>query len=128
MRPLKGKERAMNDLLNVIDLGISIVLAIGGVAAFRYGFTRTANEVQERVIHALESEIGTLKDRLSELEKENARLTLIIATIRTAMRRRGLFVTIEGELVSIRDKAGRFSQETRIRNKRKRDSDEDEEE
>lgn len=118
----------MSDLLNVIDLGISIVLAIGGVAAFRYGFTRTANEVQERVIHALESEIGTLKDRLSELEKENARLTLIIATIRTAMRRRGLLVTIEGELVSIRDKTGRFSQETRIRNKRKRDSDEDEEE
>lgn len=118
----------MNDLLNVIDLGVSIVLAIGGVAAFRYGFTRTANEVQERVIHALESEIGTLKDRLSELEKENVRLTQVIATIRTAMRRRGLLVTIEGELVSIRDKAGRFSQETRIRGKRKSERDDDDEE
>jgi cell division protein FtsB len=105
----------MTDILSIFNLALCIGLAIGGVAAFRHGFTRTANEVQERVINALESEINALKDRLSELEKENARLTQVIATIRAALRRRGLFVSIDGELVNIRDRSGRFSQDTRIK-------------
>jgi len=104
----------MLNILSILNLVLCIGLAIGGLAAFRHGFTRTANEVQERVIHALESEINALKDRLSELEKENVRLTQLIATIRMAMKKRGLFVTVDGELVSIRDRAGRFTQATRI--------------
>jgi hypothetical protein len=104
----------MLNILSILNLVLCIGLAIGGLAAFRHGFARTANEVQERVINVLESEINALKDRLSELEKENARLTQIIATIRMAMKRRGLFVTVDGELVSIRDRAGKFTQATRI--------------
>jgi uncharacterized protein YpiB (UPF0302 family) len=111
----------MTDMLSVLNLVLCIGLAVGGVAAFRHGFTRTANEVQERVIHALESEIGSLKDRLSEIEKENTRLGEIIATIRTAMKRRGLLVTIDGELVSIRDESGHFTQDARIVRRMKRE-------
>src|SRR5258707_2892164 len=102
----------MLNILSILNLVLCIGLAIGGLAAFRFGFTRTANEIQERVIKALESEINALKDRLSELEKENARLTQIIATIRMAMKRRGLFVTVNGELLSIRHRAGKFTQAT----------------
>jgi len=105
----------MSDILSILNLVLCIGLAVGGFAAFRHGFTRTANEVQERVIHALESEISALKDRLDELEKENARLTHVIATIRVAMRRRGFLVSVAGELVSIRDRAGKLTQTTRIR-------------
>lgn len=104
----------MTEILSIFNLVLCVGLAIGGLAAFRNGFARTANEVQERVINALESEINALKDRLGELEKENARLTHVIATIRTALRRRGLFVTIDGELVSIRDHSGKLTQATRI--------------
>lgn len=104
----------MTNALSILNLVLCIGLAIGGLAAFRHGFTRTANEVQERVINALESEINALRDRLGELEKENARLTHIIATIRTALRRRGIFITIDGELVSIRDRSGKLTQTTRI--------------
>jgi predicted nuclease with TOPRIM domain len=104
----------MTDILSILNLVLSVGLAIGGLAAFRHGFARTANEVQERVINALESEINALKDRLGELEKENARLTHVIATIRRALRRRGLFVSIDDELVSIRDRAGNLTQATRI--------------
>lgn len=113
----------MTDILSILNLVLCIGLAIGGLAAFRHGFTRTANEVQERVIHALESEINALKDRLGELEKENARLTQIIATIRTALRRRGLFITIDGELVSIRDRAGKLTQTTRIQGSQQAEED-----
>ncbi len=111
----------MTGILSVLNLVLCLGLAIGGLAAFRHGFTRTANEVQERVINALESEINALKDRLGELEKENARLTQVIATIRLAMRRRGLLVTIDGELVSIRDRAGKFTQATRIQGSKLRE-------
>ena len=105
----------MTNILSILNLVFCVGLAVGGLAAFRHGFTRTANEVQERVINALESEINALKDRLGELEKENARLTHVIATIRTALRRRGLFVSVDGELVSIRDRMGKLTQATRIR-------------
>jgi chromosome segregation ATPase len=104
----------MTNVLSILNLVLCIGLAIGGLAAFRHGFTRTANEVQERVINALECEINSLKDRLSELEKENARLTHVIATIRTSLRRRGLFVSVDGELVSIRDRAGKLTQAAHI--------------
>lgn len=104
----------MENVLSILNLVLVIGLGIGGWAAFRYGITRTANEVQERVINALESEINALKNRLSELEKENARLTQVIAIIRTSLRRRGVFITIDGEMVSIRDKAGKTTHTTRI--------------
>ncbi|MGH2480002.1 MAG: hypothetical protein ACRDHW_10145 [Ktedonobacteraceae bacterium] len=104
----------MTDTLTILNLVLCIGLAIGGWAAFRHGFTRTANEVQERAINALESEINALKDRLGELEKENVRLTQVIATIRAALRRRGVLITIDGEIVSIRDRSGKTTQATRI--------------
>lgn len=104
----------MTNTLTILNLILCIGLAIGGWAAFRHGFTRTANEVQERVINALESEINALKDRLVELERENARLTQIIATIRTALRRRGIFITIDSEMVIIRDRSGKTTHATRI--------------
>lgn len=104
----------MENVLSILNLVLSIGLGIGGWAAFRHGFARTANEVQERVINALESEINMLKDRLSELEKENARLTQIIAIIRTSLRRRGVLITIDGEMVSIHDRTGKTTHTTRI--------------
>ena len=116
----------MTDTLTILNLILCIGLAIGGWAAFRHGFTRTANEVQERVINALESEINALKDRLEELEKENARLTQVIATIRTALRRRGVFITIDSEMVIIRDRSGRTTQATRIRGNQQDEQDEQE--
>ena len=61
--------------LSLINLIITLCLMVGGVAAYRHGFTRTANEVQERVINALQSEIQSLHDRIAALEKENTRLS-----------------------------------------------------
>lgn len=53
--------------LSLINLIITLCLMVGGVAAYRHGFTRTANEVQERVINALQSEIQSLHDRIAAL-------------------------------------------------------------
>lgn len=104
----------MLNFLSILNLVITLSLMVGGLLAYQHGFTRTANEVQERVIHLLQSEIGALHDRISALEKENTRLSQVITTIRASLKRRGLHITIDGELVSIHDRAGRLTQATRI--------------
>ncbi|HEV2579241.1 MAG TPA: hypothetical protein VGT44_00195 [Ktedonobacteraceae bacterium] len=104
----------MLNFLSVLNLVVTLSLMVGGLLAYQHGFTRTANEVQERVIHLLQSEIGALQDRISALEKENTRLNHIITTIRSSLKRRGLYITIDGELVSIHERGGRMTQATRI--------------
>ncbi len=92
--------------LSLINLVITLCLTVGAVAAYRHGFTRTANEVQERVIHALQSEIQTLHDRIGALEKENSRLGYTLTTMCQALKQRGIHVTIDGDIVSIQDHSG----------------------
>jgi hypothetical protein len=108
------RKHMMLNFLSILNLVITLSLMVGGLLAYQHGFTRTANEVQERVIRLLQSEIGALQDRIVALEKENTRLSHVITTIRSSLKRRGLLITIDGELVSIRDRAGRVTQTTRI--------------
>jgi regulator of replication initiation timing len=93
-------------ILSIISLILTIGGLLGGVFAFKNGMTRTANEVQERVIHALESEISNLRQRLDDMKEENIRLKLVIETVCTALKSRGLAVTIDGAMVSIHDTHG----------------------
>ena len=105
----------MTDLassLSIFSILLTICGILGGIVAFRNGFTRTANDIQERVINALQSELGQLRQRLDDLKEENTRLKQTIDTICAALKSRGLAVTIEGDMVSIRDSAG--STTTRI--------------
>src|SRR5947199_10864540 len=96
----------MLNFLSIVNLVLLIATTLGGILAFRHGFTRTANEVQERVIAALNSELAALASRVESMEKENVRLHQIIATICAALKRRGIAVTIQGDMVNIRDGSG----------------------
>src|SRR5436305_3337630 len=96
----------MYNFLSILNLVLLIATTLGGILAFRHGFTRTANEVQERVIAALNSELAALASRVESMEKENVRLHQIIATICAALKRRGIAVTIEGDMVNIHDQSG----------------------
>lgn len=96
----------MSDMLTLFNMVITLGLIIGAIVAYRNGLARATDEIQSRVIMTLQSEIQALKDRLESLEKENTRLSQVIMTIRTALKRRGLHITIDGELVSIYDQTG----------------------
>ena len=87
----------------LVNLAFLIFLTVGGFVAYRVGFAHTTEEVQERVINALNVEIGMLRDRVQAMEKENARLSQVIVTITSALKKWGLSVSIDGELVSISD-------------------------
>ncbi len=93
-------------MLSIFSMILTVCGILGGIVAFRNGFARTANEIQERVINALESELEQLRQRLDDLKEENARLKLTIETICAALKSRGMAVTIEGDMVSIRDSSG----------------------
>lgn len=91
----------MQEPLSLFSLLMTIGLLIGGIAAYRHGFIRTANEIQERVIHALQSEIQAMQERISDLEQDNSHLEKIIATICSTLKHYGISITIDGEMVNI---------------------------
>lgn len=104
----------MENVTTYLNLAIALAIVLGGAVAFRYSLNRTANEIQERVINALQSEIQTLQDRIVALEKDNTRLSQTIALIRTALKQRGMSVTIDGDLVSISDAHGTSTHASRM--------------
>nr|BBH95019.1 hypothetical protein KTA_32180 [Thermogemmatispora argillosa] len=104
----------MQDFLSLTNVFITLALITGAFVAYHHGFARTADEVKARVISVMQHEIDALKDRLATLEKENLRLSQIIGTIRLALQQRGLYITIDGELVSIHDQRGYCTQASRI--------------
>ncbi len=93
----------MYNLLSIFNLVISLAVILGSILAFKHGFTRTANEIQERVINALNSELASLTHRLDSLEKENLRLNLVLNIIINAMKRKKILINIEADLISIQD-------------------------
>ncbi|MBE3560104.1 MAG: hypothetical protein IMW89_12890 [Ktedonobacteraceae bacterium] len=105
----------MQDLANLLGI-VSLILTLsgllGGFWAFKQSVARTANEVQERVINAMEHEIDVLHQRITDLENENRRLDQIICTLCEALKRRGIIVTIEGNIVTVSD--GHETQSVRI--------------
>ncbi len=95
-----------NIILNIVYISIMLTTVAGSIIAFKVGIARTATEVQERVINALNSEIKSLTDRIVDLEKENINLKQTMGLIKSALRKRGLSVTIEGDLVTIESSNG----------------------
>jgi hypothetical protein len=98
--------------LSIINAFLTITGIIGGYWAFRSGLSRTAGEVQEHVINAMEQEIAVLRGRLEDLETENKRLEQVLYTLCEALKKRGLIVTIEGSMVTVSD--GHDTQTVRI--------------
>lgn len=101
------------DFLGMLNLILTVTGILGGLLAYRSGLARTANEIQERVIHALELELTGMRGKLQDMQDENTRLSLLIDTICAALRGRGMVISIDGDMVSIRDQQG-MSTTTRI--------------
>lgn len=103
----------LSSALSILSVVLTLCGLVGGFLAFKSGISRTANEVQERVINALQQEINVLHTRLSDLESENKRLDQVLFTLCEALKKRGLVVSIEGNIVTVSD--GHETQSVRIR-------------
>jgi hypothetical protein len=93
----------MYNIISIVSMLLTIAGILGGILAFKNGFARTANEVQDRVINALQQEISVLHMRLADLEAENRRLDQVLITLCEALKKRGIVVTIDGNLVTVTD-------------------------
>lgn len=113
------------DLLSLLSAGAGLIsLGITIVGAFfiiKSGRLQNANTAQSSAISAMQSEMAVMKTRIEDKDEENERLNkkiihleLTIDTICTALKRRGLIISVQGEMVNIEDKRGN-STTTRIR-------------
>ncbi len=101
--------------LTLLNFLVTLCVIVGGFVAYRQGFEKTANDVQTRVITALQNEIHALQERITALERENAHLNQIISTLCAALERRGIHIKVDSETVSIHDHLdGSCTSNTRI--------------
>lgn len=62
------------------------------------------NIAQNDAIKAMEEEIQSVRRKMSDIAKDNSRLKRTINTIRLALERRGMIITISDEVIDIEDK------------------------
>ena len=79
--------------------GTMLCVVIGGFFLMKTG----ANNAQQSAINAMQSEITTLRSRIEDCKDENSRLNHIIETICAALAKRGVVITISGEMINIED-------------------------
>ena len=91
-----------------------VLLLVVSIVAGRYmaksNVSSAASEAQKNAIDAMQTEMTVLRGRIDDIKnesasikKENVRLQLIMETISAALKGMGLIITIEGEMVKIRD-------------------------
>jgi len=97
----------------IIHLVSVAIIAVIGLLAYRSGISKNQATSQDNTIRALQAQINTLKDRITEVEKENHKHTQTISLIKSALSQRGMIITIDGDLVTISDTKG-SSQSARI--------------
>ena len=77
--------------------------------SFRNGRATGLMNIQQQTIMALQQQLELLRTRIVELEKENAKHELMQETIISALNRKGMRVTIDGDMVTISGKDGSSS-------------------
>lgn len=99
--------------LNIAYLLILTAITIASIVSFRVSMDKTRREIErntmevmERANNALMAEINTLKDKISDLERENIALKQTLGLIKSALRKRGLVISIDGDLVTIASVSG----------------------
>jgi hypothetical protein len=93
----------LSNWLPLFNFAVVIALAGGGVLIFRGQRNKAVGEIQDRVVALLRNENEALTSQLEGVRKDLARLDATLATIRMALKRRGISMVINGEYVTLRD-------------------------
>jgi hypothetical protein len=107
----------IQDFLPVLNIVLVIALAVGGLIAFRRGYSKEIGEIQERTVTALKEEVAVLRAKVDDLVAERAVQDKTIATIRYALKEYGLRVLISGDFVTLQDLTGTRKTTTPIKSK-----------
>ena len=102
--------------LSILNFLLVIGATAGGIASFRHGFAKTAQEVQAHVIEALKFELEALYAKIATLESDHEKLQSIYDKLIESLERQGIYVTIQGDMLHIINKTTGFKQKSRISN------------
>jgi FtsZ-binding cell division protein ZapB len=91
------------DILTWINSLFGLCTFIGGVIALLQSRNKGISSIKDETILALQQQVEAIKSRQDSLEKENERLKQIIETIQSALKARGVHITIDGEVVIIEE-------------------------
>ncbi len=92
---------------NIINLIYAIMLVsglVGGFFALKRGKRVDSAAMQNDAILALQAQVASMKDELRDLKDENTRLKQTLETVKLALLRRGIHVTIDNETIIVTDK------------------------
>lgn len=99
----------LTNILNTLNVLIILLGTIGGLYAFARTRKNETVTIQAETITALSQQVQAIKDKLDDLEKDNTRLRQVIDTIQSALRQKGILVTIDGDMVIIEQKEHKTS-------------------
>jgi len=96
------------------------LLTLLGILAYGFYITRSAKgkaekiagEAKDGAIEAMNTYLDVLKERIKDAEEENAKMKHTVDTIYTALKARGIYITIDGDMIHISE--GKSSTTTRI--------------
>jgi hypothetical protein len=100
--------------LPYLSMVAALAITVGGILAFRQGYSKMAIAIREDVITALNSQIEAFKDQVEALEKEIERQKVVISTIRVALRLRGLYIRVNGDMITMEDRGRTRTTQMRI--------------
>jgi cell division protein FtsB len=98
--------QAFATFLPWLSIVLALCVTVGGIFAIRNGQQVQLVKFQKDTNDALRDRIEALEGKISDFEKENVIQRHVIDTIVSALKQRGMMVTIDGDMVSIVDNAG----------------------
>ena len=101
----------MFTLLGILVYGFYITRSAKGKAE------KIAGEAKDGAIAAMNTYLDVLKERIKDTEEENTKMRHAIETIVSALKSKGVYVTIDGDMIHISE--GKSSTTARITHKKK---------
>ncbi len=104
------------------------ILTLFGIIAYGWYITRSAKGKAEKIasqakddaIDAMNTYLDVLKERIKDTEEENTKMKHIVETIYNALKARGIYITIDGDMIHISE--GKNSTTARIHHKKEETS------
>lgn len=94
--------QSLNSYVGLISFVIASLVAVFSAKAMsKVDVNDKANQAQNDAIQAMQGEIASLRRKIDDARQDNARLKRVIDTIRIALEKRGLTVTISDDSIDI---------------------------
>lgn len=107
---------ALNTIAPLLTTILVLAGLVGGIFVFRNAKKTGIILIQDQTITALQQQIDALKEQQTVLQKKNEHLEYVIETMSLAMKKKGVVVSIDGEMVTFTDSRGQSNTVRRAKN------------